>query len=87
MNNTEQHLILWLKEAEQLRREKPSFDSHPLPDTLDYAVGLSTVSSATAHLQESITNGQQLRTEAAARALIYGAKSLADWLRAKGYHV
>lgn len=82
---------LLLAEAEELRREKPSVDSHPLTGeaatVVDYGQSGSPMELAMAHLRESIPNGQAKRTEAAARALALAVGEQMKWLRQKGYRV
>ena len=82
---------LLLAEAEDNRREKPSFDSYPLKGeaavVVDYGQSGSQMELAMSHLRESVPNGQQQRTEAAARALAASVGEYMRWLRAKGYRV
>lgn len=87
----EQVAGIWLAEAEEHRREKPSMDAVPLPvrtaETIDYGRSGQQMELAMAHLRESVPNGQRLRTEAAARALMYAVEQQVKWLREKGYSV
>jgi hypothetical protein len=74
--------------AESHRREPQTFNSYPVKVELeDYGPALTRITVAKSHLDESIDNGQKLRTEVAFHDMRRGVEELGCWLRAKGYTV
>jgi hypothetical protein len=73
--------------AEQNRRERSSMPTSPIPGLVDYAAGGVAADNGWQHLNESIVNGQKLRTEAAAELVVLGLYHQLRWLAAAGYKV
>jgi hypothetical protein len=73
--------------AEQNRRERSSMPTSPIPGLVDYAAGGVAADNGWRHLNESIVNGQKLRTEAAAELVVLGLYHQLRWLAAAGYKV
>jgi hypothetical protein len=75
--------------AETHRREpsNPRLNTYPLAQVADYSGPAQTLSMALAHLDESVPNGQLLRTSYAYRAAQLALAEYGVWLRAKGYAV
>jgi hypothetical protein len=73
--------------AERNRRERSSMPTSPIPGLVDYAAGGVAADNGWMHLNESIVNGQKLRTEAAAELVVLGLYHQLRWLAAAGYKV
>ena len=74
--------MVWLKVAEDNRRVGDgTFNASPGQDPdEDYAAATTLITQAMHHLDESIPNGQLIRTKAAFIALSTGCEHLRDWL-------
>lgn len=75
-----------------LRSESTTFTPTPLDadaarEIPDYSESCLRIGLSTLVLDESLPNGQKLRTEAAYRVLQRGVTDLGSWLRAKGLAV
>jgi dCMP deaminase len=83
------------KNIEQYRRERCTMDARPVVSDIampeghvfDYAGAGVLVEMGMHHLNESLPNGQKLRSEEAFKALEQGVEMMRNWLRAKGYSV
>jgi hypothetical protein len=73
--------------AESNRRERSTMPTSPIPGLVDYAAGGVAADNGWQHLNESIVNGQKLRTEAAAELVTLGLYHQLRWLAAAGYKV
>jgi hypothetical protein len=83
------------KNIEQYRRERCTMDARPVVSNIampeghvfDYAGAGVLVEMGMHHLNESLPNGQKLRSEEAFKALEQGVEMMRNWMRAKGYSV
>jgi hypothetical protein len=73
--------------AESNRRERSTMPTSPIPGLVDYAAGGVAADNGWQHLNESIVNGQKLRTETAAELVVLGLYHQLRWLAAAGYKV
>lgn len=94
LNETaDQYCQALLRDAENLRREKPTLDAYPIQPTpdknpvSDYSTSGQVMESALGHLRESVPNGQRNRTVAAFKALELAVVQQKEWLLRKGYDV
>ena len=83
------------KNIEQYRRERCTMDACPIASSVemaeghvfDYAGAGVLIEMGMHHLNESLPNGQKLRSEEAFKALDQGVEMMRNWMRAKGYAI